>query len=309
MEGPEQLDYPPIPRAELEAAIARIAAKLQARIVEKKYPTRIGDRSARFRAETAGGASIFIKMLGTGERSTHDFFQHEIHVLQALNANPPNGFNAPRLLNHEVEAEIVWMATEWINAERLVLSESTFRPLVSALWGIREMPPDIVVRHTCHKNHAPRGSSTYTANIESTTGRLTRIGLLSAANHGRIMRFVQHYAIYLDDYENICSTHGDFAPGNLTMRGDQVMVVDWESSHLDRGPIDVAHFVSTLPVWRSDLANQLETELWEHDREVLTLAKIERLAGRVNDTYRRRKEMDHNALWMLEDLVQVDLPS
>lgn len=312
IEGPEQDDYPPIPRQELEPASARVAARLQARVVKPMYPAKTGDRSARFRAVTSGGESIFIKMLGTLHKTTRAFFQHEIYVLQALNSNPPHGFHAPRLLNHGVEAGIVWMATECVDATPLSLSEETFQPLVWALRAIRRMPADFVEGHrSCPKEHRTWGGAAYVANIEDTVGRLTRpdVGLLGPAYRDRIIPYVRQYAFYMDDHEVVYSAHGDFAPGNLTMQGERIVVLDWESSHLDRGPIDVAHCVSTRNVWRSELANQLEAELWEHEPEILVVAKIERLAGRANDTYQRRRKRDGNALSMLEDLVQRDLPS
>lgn len=305
IEGPEQDDYPPIPQQDLEAASARVAARLQARIVRAKYPEKTGDRSARFHAVTVSGESFFIKALGTLHETTRAFFQHEIYVLHALNTNPPSGFNVPKLLDHDVEAGILWMATEWVDATPLSLNEGTFQSLVFALRAIREMPADIVEGHRfCPKQHCTPSGATYRDNIEDTVGRLTRVGLLDPAYRDRIIPYVQRCASYLDDHETVYSAHGDFAPGNLTIRDDRIVVLDWESSHLDRGPIDVAHYVSTRDVWRSELADRLEAELREHEPEILVVAKIERLAGRANDTYQRRRKRDSNALSMLEDLVQ-----
>jgi aminoglycoside phosphotransferase (APT) family kinase protein len=175
------------------------------------------------------------------------------------------------------------------------------------------MGADVIVGHRCRKNDEPWRPFTYWSNIDETTRRLARhdVGLLKPEYRDRIMHFMNDHINQIEDlYESgqIHPSHGDFAPGNLTMRGGTAAVLDWESSHLDPGPIDVAHYVSTRTIWRSDLANQLEAELWEGPPEVLVLAKIERLAGRANDTYQRRRRRDDNALLMLEDLVQRDLP-
>lgn len=308
IEGPEQDEYTLIPRQDLDAAIARIAAPRHWHIVAEaaKYPSRTGDRSARFRALTDRGETIFMKTLGTWHETTRAFFRHEIPVLQALNANPSNGFYVPRLFEHGNESGIVWMATEWVDAsEGLVLSEATFEPLVRALCSMRDLSAEIVQgHHGCPKSHHTWGADTYWANIQDPTGRLARpeVGLLSSESRDRIMRFMNRHIDSVDECD-IRPVHGDFAPGNLTIHGNQVAVLDWESSHLDRGPIDVAHYVSTRDVWRTDLAARLEVELWKGPPEILTLAKIERLAGRANDTYQRRREIDANALQMLEDLA------
>lgn len=310
--GPEQDEYSLIPQQELEPAITRVAAaRFGARIdwAKSKYPKKTGDRSARFCAVDSRGESVFIKALGARHDITRAFFQHEIRVLHALNANPPPGFYVPRLRDYGVAADIPWMATDWVEAMPFTLSEETIQALVLALRAIREMPADIVEGHAfCPKAHVTWGGACYRKHIEDTVGRLTRVELLNPAYRDRIIPYVEQYAYYMNDHEVAYSAHGDFAPGNLTMRGDRVMVLDWESSHLDRGPIDVAHYVSTSDVWRSPLANQLEAELWESEPEILIVAKIERLAGRANDTYQRRRRRDDNALWMLRDLVEHDLP-
>jgi aminoglycoside phosphotransferase (APT) family kinase protein len=287
-----------------------VVARLDADIVWAEYPEKIGDRSARFRAKTASGESVFIKTLGTRHAITRTFFEHEIQVLETLKATPHDGFYAPRLLNHGNEAGIVWMETEWIDIRELLLSEVTLQPLVAALKAIQEMSTNAIVGHACPKDDAPWTSDRYWANIDDTTSRLARddVGLLSQEHRARIVQYMNQH---VDDIDNhpIRSAHGDFAPGNLTMRGDQVAVLDWESSHLDPGPIDVAHYVSTWDAWHSGMANRLETLVWKGPPEVLVLAKIERLAGRANDTYRRRRRRDDHALSMLVDLVQRDLPS
>jgi hypothetical protein len=316
VEGPEQHHYTPILQQDLEAAITRVAAaRFQARINWAKYPTKTGDRSARFQVVTTSGDCIFIKALGTRHEITQSFLEHETFVLRALNANPPEGFHVPTLLDHGIEAYIPWMATEWMDAEeKLLLTAATFQPLVIALRAIRGMPADLIVGHTCRKNDEAWRPSTYWSNIDDTTRRLARhdVGFLKPEYRDRIMHFLNNHIDQIEDlYESrrIYPAHGDFAPGNLTMRGGTVTVLDWESSHLDPGPIDVAHYVSTRAAWRSELADRLEAALWEGPPEVLILAKIERLAGRANDTYQRRRRRDDNALLMLEDLVQRDLPA
>ncbi len=316
IQGPEQHDYPAIPQQDLETAIAKVAeTRFHARITRATYPTEIGDRSARFQAVASSGESIFIKALGTRHEITCTFFEHGTFVLRALNADPPEGFHAPRLLEDGIETGIPWMATEWIDTEeRLLLTEATFQPLFVALRGIREMPADLIVGHRCHRNDEPWRPSTYWSNIDETTRRLARddVRLLKPEYRDRIIHFLNDHFDKLEDlYESgrIYPAHGDLAPCNLTIRGGTVAVLDWESSHLDPGPIDVAHYVSTRAAWRTELANRLEAELWEGPPEVLVLAKIERLAGRANDTYQRRRRRDDNALSMLEELVQRDLPA
>lgn len=303
-------EYHHHPAALLRDVVGEVVRQFDLTVAERDIhlPTDRGDRTAYFTGSRQGGEPVFVKMIGTTNEDTQRLFRHEVEVTRALNGAAQSGFSVPRLLGHDQYREIDWMAMEHIEGSRVLLTGETFEPLVRALRAIREVPFALVTGHTsCGINHHPRGADWYEDHFLGTSARLAEQGYITAEQREIITGFSNRARPELhEERPNPLTSHGDFAPNNLRLRGQTIVVLDWEHSHRNYGPIDLAHYSTMSHVWESPLRGKFVRAViddWEFDEEVFLLAQLERLTGRANDTFCRRGKRDDATLTRLNGLT------
>ncbi len=301
-------EYPHHPEALLRAVADEIARHMNVSIEDLRVPENLGDRTACFLGRKANGSAIFVKMIGTSNADTRNLFKHEIEVTSALNSTVQSGFSVPRLLGNCQHLGIDWMAVEHIEGSRVLLTEETFDPLVRALRALRELPADLIVGHTgCGSDHMPRGAVWYKGHFLETSARLLEQGYITLEQREIIIRFSDRVLPELhEEGRRPSASHGDFAPNNVRFRDGTIVVLDWEHSHLNHGPIDLAHYSTTSHVWDSALREKFIRAIiddWEFDEKVFLLTQLERLTGRANDTFCRRGKRDEATLKRLDEMT------
>jgi hypothetical protein len=93
--------------------------------------------------------------------------------------------------------------------------------------------------------------------------------------------------------------HGDFSYGNFRLRGDKLVLLDFEHSHIGVGAIDLAHHYVNLAVQQeagqAERLLHLMTQRCDHagvefSRETVHAAVLERVTGKMNSMSDTRGE-------------------